>query len=1004
MNKIQLGSCRAVMIAIALGLGMFFPAGPAKALGIVALDNAPGRISLAGAAELVGPLERPIALSSSALQGGVSFEPVILPEKYEDGTTAYWVITAFKNPSDTAIQGTLEVTRPDKNVFSLIWPGEAREPQFKTIRSNHIIHQAKSLRYGDQINFTIPPEDILVIALGLQRPVMPELTVQVSMSTDSLKNQFVYEGVVLGICVFVLIMLAIICVFRSNRFMFLLCIFALAVSMFELVSFGYLRGPPWLAALTSGLAAAAFSLFWSLFLLTAAEGWQRALGLGLAVLAMLVAALAALHANSGHVGLTIVWAGSILSGLYCALMEARKGASHGWLLLPAFGVWTMALIVATAGAVAIFPTPMFIENGLHGAVVLATLLTVLAGLPMSDMLLDNAADHTSRRPRQSAPAPESSITTRLADMPPAVRGAPVQKAPIAQPDIYQKVPVAQSDMYQKALEGAGAGMWTWEPNSKQLTIALAPSYLASLKKGGFEGTLDDFLKLIHAAERNFVQMELTVNQPVPSSTLNLKIRMAHENGTYRWIAMTASWHEQVKRFVGILRDITDQKISEDQLISGIFQDWLTGLASRSFLMQALGSALKRATTRPGTDPALMLIYLDHHEQINEGFGRTSGDIFLIEAAKRLKSVIGDSQTVARISGPLYALSIEGGNDHEQVMELADNLLTILSEPFLIESGEVRSAVAIGIAFSNAMTKSAKTLWREAELAYYEARRQDDQRIVVFNDQLLQRGNSRLTLASELKAALDNRELDVHYQSIIRVATGAIAGFEALVRWNHPQHGMIEPDEFVAIAEENNLVEQLGQFVLETAARQLSSWQRMYPSQPPLFVSVNVSSRQLLRHTLIEDFRNVLARNDIAPNTLKLEVTESLLMQNPEQAARVLTELKESGAGLALDDFGTGYSSLGYLRRFPFDILKTDRCFAANMLDNKKDKAIVRAVIDLAHQLDMQVVIEGVEGEDVATVLKEMGGDFVQGYFFTRPMTAKEATTLLMRTTPTQTGA
>ena len=284
--------------------------------------------------------------------------------------------------------------------------------------------------------------------------------------------------------------------------------------------------------------------------------------------------------------------------------------------------------------------------------------------------------------------------------------------------------------------------------------------------------------------------------------------------------------------------------------------------------------------------------------------------------------------------------------------------------------------------------------KDAELAMYHAKRIGGDRIEVFKPAMRARKTDRLTLESELRRALEREEITILYQPIVRLEDRSVAGFEALARWDHPKMGRMSPSEFISIAEEIGLIVDLGLFVLERTARQLSAWQRNLRLREPVFASVNVSSRQLLRHDLIHDLRTVLSRSGLARGTLKLELTESLVMENPEHAAQLLTRIRELGAGLALDDFGTGHSSLSYLQRFPFDTIKIDQSFVRT--NNKGTRPVIlRSIIALAHDLGMDVVAEGAETDSDAVELYQLGCEYAQGYVFGEPMTAEAARKLLV---------
>jgi EAL domain-containing protein (putative c-di-GMP-specific phosphodiesterase class I) len=301
--------------------------------------------------------------------------------------------------------------------------------------------------------------------------------------------------------------------------------------------------------------------------------------------------------------------------------------------------------------------------------------------------------------------------------------------------------------------------------------------------------------------------------------------------------------------------------------------------------------------------------------------------------------------------------------------------------------------SIGLALGGGEPNQAEDLLKDAELAMYHAKRTGGDRIDVFKEAMRARKSDRLSVESDLRRALERDEIMILYQPIVRLEDRAVAGFEALARWNHPKLGRLSPAEFINIAEETGLIVELGLFVLDRAARQLSTWQRTLRHREPLFASVNVSSRQLLRHDLIQDLRTVLGRAPLARGSLKLELTESAVMENPEHAAQMLHRIRELGAGLALDDFGTGYSSLAYLQRFPFDTIKIDQSFV-RMSAKGTRPVILRSMIALAHDLGMDVVAEGAETDSDAVELFQLGCEYAQGFVFGEPMSAERARALL----------
>jgi EAL domain-containing protein (putative c-di-GMP-specific phosphodiesterase class I) len=317
----------------------------------------------------------------------------------------------------------------------------------------------------------------------------------------------------------------------------------------------------------------------------------------------------------------------------------------------------------------------------------------------------------------------------------------------------------------------------------------------------------------------------------------------------------------------------------------------------------------------------------------------------------------------------------------------------LRAPIGFNDREIFITASIGLALAENEARNTEEVLKDAELAMYHAKRIGGDRIEIFKPAMRSRKTDRLTMESELRRAIEREEIKVLYQPIVRLEDRAIAGFEALARWDHPKLGRLSPAEFITTAEEIGLIVDLGLFVLERTARQLAIWQASNRAREPIFASVNVSSRQLLRHDLIQDLRSVLSRSALARNTFKLEITESLVMENPEHAAQMLTRIKELGVGLSLDDFGTGHSSLAYLQRFPFDTIKIDQSFVRTTARGTRP-VILRSIIALAHDLSMDVVAEGAETDSDAVELFQLGCEYAQGFAFGEPMSAQAAGGLL----------
>jgi diguanylate cyclase (GGDEF)-like protein len=434
-------------------------------------------------------------------------------------------------------------------------------------------------------------------------------------------------------------------------------------------------------------------------------------------------------------------------------------------------------------------------------------------------------------------------------------------------------------------------------------------------------------------------------------------------------------------------------VAEGRLLHDAVHDNLTGLPNRQLFIDRLESVLAFAKTNPEIRPTVMVMDLDRFKQVNDSVGMAVGDSILLTLARRLGRLLKPQDTLARLSGDQFGLILMSEKDPNRIIAFAETTCKAIRAPVSFNEREIFLTISLGIALPEAQPNRADELLKDAELAMFTAKRSRGDRFEVFKPAMRARKTDRLTLESELRRALDREEITLLYQPIVRLEDRSVAGFEALARWDHPKMGRLSPSEFISIAEEIGLITDLGLFALERTARQLGIWQRAVRSRVPLWASVNVSSRQLLKNDLIDDLRTVLARSGLIRGTLKLELTESVVMENPEQAAQILNKMRDLGAGLALDDFGTGHSSLSYLQRFPFDTIKIDQSFVRTTSKGKRP-VILRSIISLAHDLGMEVVAEGAETDSDAVELYQLGCEYAQGYVFGEPMSAEQARALI----------
>jgi diguanylate cyclase (GGDEF)-like protein/PAS domain S-box-containing protein len=484
-----------------------------------------------------------------------------------------------------------------------------------------------------------------------------------------------------------------------------------------------------------------------------------------------------------------------------------------------------------------------------------------------------------------------------------------------------------------------------------------------------------------------------------SAEATAEYRLRHADGSWRCVESIVSnllFDPNVRGLVLNTRDVTDRKILQDELAHQAFHDSLTGLFNRAVFRDRVDHALARGA-RAGQTVAVLLLDLDGFKTVNDSLGHDAGDELLVGVGRRLEASGRSSDTVARIGGDEFAILLEDQADALSARSAAERLLHELATPFEVRGREVFVRASIGIALS--MTDGDRTdeLIRNADTAMYAAKRGGKARYEFFEPLMYERAVARFEVQADLERALARSEFELHYQPIIDFATGGIEGIEALVRWHHPTRGLLSPIEFIPVAEETGLIVPLGTWVLGEACRQAAAWRRSDPAHAGMWVSVNLSTRQLLEPDLVERVLQILSESGLSPNALTLEITEGSLMQDVDETVTKLRGLKDLGVRLAIDDFGTGSSSLSYLRQFPIDVLKIDKAFVDEVAGTgPQGPLLVHAIIDMARRLGVDTIAEGIEFGEQLSELRLAGCSSGQGYLFARPLPADDLEAFLDR--------
>ncbi|ACA16798.1 diguanylate cyclase/phosphodiesterase with PAS/PAC sensor(s) [Methylobacterium sp. 4-46] len=557
--------------------------------------------------------------------------------------------------------------------------------------------------------------------------------------------------------------------------------------------------------------------------------------------------------------------------------------------------------------------------------------------------------------------------------------------------------VSDTERRALALTGAGDVVFDWDVPGDRVFVGPEIEGQLGLKRGALEGPAANWLALLHPfdVDRYSAALDTVIEERRGRISQDFRLRAAA--GPYFWFRLKArpviGADGEVIRIVGTIADVTELKIAEERLLHDAVHDNLTGLPNRELFHDRLDAALTLAGQDPRLKPTVFVLDIDRFKQVNDAIGLSAGDSILLTLSRRLGRLLRPQDTLARIAGDEFAIILVSERDPDRIIAFAESIRRTITTPITYADREIFLTPSIGVALHETGANAKRDqVFKNAEIAMIQAKRQGGDRIEVYRPTMRADRGDRMLLENDLRRALERNEIKVLFQPIVRLEDRTVAGFEALLRWDHPKHGRISPQTFIPIAEESGLIVDLGVFALERTAAELAAWQQALVVEPPLFASVNVSSRQLLRHDLLHDVKTVLARTGVAPGSLKLELTESLVMENPEYAAQMLARIAELGAGLSLDDFGTGYSALAYLQRFPFDTLKIDQSFVRQMASGRT--VILRSIVRMAQELGLEIVAEGAETEADAQALAELGCDYAQGFAFGEPMSIHQARQLV----------
>jgi len=563
---------------------------------------------------------------------------------------------------------------------------------------------------------------------------------------------------------------------------------------------------------------------------------------------------------------------------------------------------------------------------------------------------------------------------------------------------------ASEERYALAAAGSNDGLWDWHLLQRQVYFSPRWKAMLGCAEQDVGATEDEWLQRIHGEDLPEFRERLGRCVAGQTDHLVAEYRMLHKDGSHRWMLCRGiavrDAHGMTWRLAGSQTDINERKLAAQQLLHDALHDSLTGLPNRALLMESLRRALDRAQRHPEHMFAVLFIDLDRFKNVNDSLGHMVGDRFLIECGRRLALCCRPEDTLARLGGDEFILLLDDISGESDAIRVAERVQADLEKSLIIEGNVLSMSGSIGVAISSPHYTHPEELLRDADTAMYRAKAQGKACYSLFDAAMHARAVAELKMEADLRRAVEQQGFHLDYQPVIALGSGQLVGFEALIRWHHPELGPVSPAAFIPMAEETGLIVAIGQWVLSTACEQLASWRSLGSGLGHVTISVNLSSRQLFgNNDLVAQVADTLRRTGLPAANLKLEITESILMADVTAASEKLRQLKGIGVRISMDDFGTGYSSLSYLHRFPVDTLKIDQSFIRNMGKSVEAVAIVRAILSLAQSLKMDVIAEGPETADEVQLLRSMDCPHVQGHYFSRPLSVQAAAEALRQVDP-----
>ncbi|MBE0691839.1 MAG: EAL domain-containing protein [Aquamicrobium sp.] len=883
-------------------------------------------------------------------------------EALDERSSGDWAVFALANTTDRQLDRLIVAPHYRLVGSGLIWPDLGSNRIAAITPSEGFALDRQASRDADIFLVTLNPGSIVTFIAELSSPRLPQVYLwEPEAYKDTINSYTLFRGIVIGIAGLLALFLTILFVVKGTSMFPATAALSWAVLAYICIDFGFLNQVMEITAGSERLWRA---------------GTEIALAATLVVFLYTYLNLNRWHLHFSYGAATWVLALLLLSGVLLFDPSVASGiARFSFALTAAAGIGIVTYLSVKGYDRAIMLVPSW--------------LMILVWLAGSWMAVTGALDNDIAQPALGGGLVLIILLIGFTVMQHAFAGGALHQGLF-------------SDMERQALAVTGSGdtVWDWDVLRDRVVTKPDVSRQLGLPQGSLHGPARNWLPALHVDDRDTFRTTLDVILEHRRGRVSQSFRMRGADGHYHWFTLKArpiiGSDGEIIRCVGTLVDVTEQKKAEERLLHDAVHDNLTGLPTRELFLDRLEAVIAIAKAEEKVRPTVIVVDIDRFKQVNDGLGISAGDTILLTIARRLHRLLKPQDSLARFSGDQFAMLLLSEQEPARVAAVAEAMKKAINAPITFAKREIVLSASLGLVSWTASQANAGDMVKDAELAMHQAKRFGGDRIEPFRPAFRSVGTDRLQLESDLRRAVERQELRLAYQPIVRLEDRSIAGFEALLRWEHPRRGAIPPSDFIPVAESCGLIVQLGLFAMQQAADDLAMWQKQI-GEVPLSVSVNLSSRQLNRRDLVSDVRSVVARANIKPRCFRLELTESLVMDNPEQSAHILGKLKQIGIGLSLDDFGTGYSSLAYLTRFPFDTIKIDKSFIDDT--SPKRSVLLRSMVGMAHELGLSVVAEGVADENDALELRQMGCEYVQSFMFGPPVQADAALKLLKEQFP-----